>query len=147
MAEEVSFSFLPLFFLCSVIAPRLSQCSCHTREAWWRQRRVYFIVLFLLIAFIYSAVLRSREDSLHRHVILHEWLAFYSASFQYPPKWCTYSAGMAGATWNCCHLIFAFCVHHTAMHRCYTDVTPVLHRCYTGVTPMLHRCYTGLKNV
>ena len=31
--------------------------------------------------------------------------------FEYPPKWCTYSAGMAGATCNCCHL-GAFCVHH-----------------------------------
>ena len=35
--------------------------------------------------------------------------------FEYPPKWCTYSAGMAGATWNCCRL-GAFCVHHTTMH-------------------------------
>ena len=33
--------------------------------------------------------------------MLHEWLAFCSAFFEYPPKWCTYSAGMAGATWNC----------------------------------------------
>ena len=30
--------------------------------------------------------------------------SFYSAFFEYPPKWCTYSAGMAGATWNCSHL-------------------------------------------
>ena len=29
---------------------------------------------------------------------------FYSAFFEYQPKWCTYSAGMAGATWNCSHL-------------------------------------------
>ena len=28
---------------------------------------------------LYSAVLCSRADSLHLHVILHEWLAFYSA--------------------------------------------------------------------
>jgi len=28
--------------------------------------------------------------------------------FEYPPKWSTYSAGMAAATWNCCHL-GAFC--------------------------------------
>ena len=40
----------------------------------------------------------SRADSLRSHVILHEWLAFYCAFFEYPPKWCTYSAGMAGAT-------------------------------------------------
>ena len=28
---------------------------------------------------LYSAILHSRADSLHSHVILHEWLAFYSA--------------------------------------------------------------------
>ena len=32
----------------------------------------------LLIA-LYSAILRSRADSLRSHVIQHEWLAFYSA--------------------------------------------------------------------
>ena len=39
-------------------------------------------------------------DSLRSPVALHEWLAFYSAFFEYPPKWCTYSTGMAGATWT-----------------------------------------------
>ena len=53
---------------------------------------------------LYSAILRSRADSLRSHVILHVWLAFYSAFFKYPPKWCTYNAGMAGATWNCSRL-------------------------------------------
>ena len=57
---------------------------------------------------LYSAILRFRADSLRSHVILHEWIAFYSAFFEYPPKWCTYSAGMAGATWNCCHLLKAW---------------------------------------
>ena len=42
---------------------------------------------------LYSAILRSRADSLR---------SFYSAFFEYPPKWCTYSAGMAGATRICC---------------------------------------------
>ena len=27
--------------------------------------------------------------SLRLHVVLQEWLAFYSAFFEYPPKWCT----------------------------------------------------------
>ena len=63
-----------------------------------------------------STILRSRADSLCSHVTLHEWLAFYSAFFWTPPKWCTYSSGMAGATWNCCHL-GAFCVHRTPMHH------------------------------
>ena len=29
---------------------------------------------------------------------------FFFFFFEYPPKWCTYSAGMAGATSNCSHL-------------------------------------------
>ena len=32
---------------------------------------------------LYSAILRSRADSLRSHVILHEWTAFYSAFFVY----------------------------------------------------------------
>ena len=30
---------------------------------------------------LYSTILRSRADSLHSHVILHEWIAFYGAFF------------------------------------------------------------------
>ena len=30
--------------------------------------------------------------------------SFFSAFFEYPPKWCTDSAGMADATWNCSRL-------------------------------------------
>ena len=30
---------------------------------------------------LYSAILCSQADSLHSHVILHEWIAFYSAFF------------------------------------------------------------------
>ena len=40
---------------------------------------------------LYSAILRSRADSLRSHAILHEWMAFYSAFFEYLPKWCTYN--------------------------------------------------------
>ena len=48
-----------------------------------------------------SAILRYRADSLRSHVILHEWLySFLKRAFEYPPMWCTYSAGIAGATWN-----------------------------------------------
>ena len=56
---------------------------------------VYYYYYWSLL---YSTILRSWADSLHSHVILHEWTAFYSAffvCFEYPPKWCTYSAGMA----------------------------------------------------
>ena len=44
-------------------------------------------------------------------MILNKWIAFHSAFFEYPPKWCIYSAG-----W--CHMKLVssrrkFCVHHT----------------------------------
>ena len=37
--------------------------------------------------FCIAFILRSRADSLRSHVILHEWLAFHCAFFEYPPKW------------------------------------------------------------
>ena len=40
---------------------------CYIHFYWW-----WWLLL-------YSAILRSRADSLRSHVILHEWLAFYSA--------------------------------------------------------------------
>ena len=49
-------------------------------------------------------------------MVLREWLAFYSVFFECPPKWCAYSTGMAGATWNCCRRS-VLCVYHTTMHR------------------------------
>ena len=67
---------------------------------------------FLYICIV--LILCSSAGSLHLHLILHEWLnSFSSCVFKCPPKWCTYSysTGMAGATWNCCHLSM-FCVHH-----------------------------------
>ena len=36
------------------------------------------------------ALFSALEQTLCSHVILQEWLVFYSA-FEYPPKWCTYS--------------------------------------------------------
>ena len=64
----------------------------------------FYTALFSAFEQTHRAILRFRADSLRSHVILHEWLAFYSAFFKYSPKWCTFSACMAGATWNCCHL-------------------------------------------
>ena len=79
-----------------------SGCMNTVRRWWW----------WLLL---YSAILHSWADSLCSHVILHEWLAFYSAFLEYSLKWCTYSAAMTGATWNCC--LGLFCVHHATMHH------------------------------
>ena len=39
---------------------------------WWWWRWWWWLLL-------YSAILRSRADSLRLHVILHEWISFYSA--------------------------------------------------------------------
>ena len=48
---------------------------------------------------LYSAILRSLEQThCARMWFYMSDYSFYSAFFEYPPKWCTYSAGMAGAT-------------------------------------------------
>ena len=44
-------------------------------------------VYYYYWSLLYSAILCSRAGSLHSHVILHEWLAFYSVFFVYPPKY------------------------------------------------------------
>ena len=55
----------------------------------WRKDGSYYYYYWSLLYTIYSTILRSRADSLHSHVILHEWIAFHSTFFEYPPKWCT----------------------------------------------------------
>ena len=41
--------------------------------------------------------------------------SFLQRVFEYPPKWCTCNAGMAGATWNCflssLFFLFLYCFH------------------------------------
>ena len=57
---------------------------------------------------LYSAILRSLEQThcARMWFYMSDWLfiARFFFFFLYPPKWCTYSAGMAGATWNCSRL-------------------------------------------
>ena len=80
---------------------------------------------------LYSAVLTI--SALEQTHCAHMWFSIsdslFMVHFWNPPKWCTYSADMAGATWNCCHLS-AFCVHHTTTHHVTsckaTYVKPVL---------------------
>ena len=75
------------------------------------------MMLMMMIAFIQRY---SPLSSRHALACDSTWVTslFYSAFFlfKYPPKWCTYSAGIADATWICCRL-GAFCVHHTTMHH------------------------------
>ena len=64
-----------------------------------------FVCLFVCWSLLYSAILWSLADSLRSHVILYEWLAFYSAFLNIHRGGVrTCSADMAGATWNCCLL-------------------------------------------
>ena len=74
-----------------------------------------FHVAPVIVDRFYIALFSTLKHSLHLRVILHEWIGLYS-TFQYSPKWCAYSTGIADATWNCCHL-GAFCVHHTTLHH------------------------------
>ena len=56
------------------------------------QEQPIIIIIIIDRFYIALAILHSRADSLCSHVILHEWIAFYSTFLEYPPKWCTYSA-------------------------------------------------------
>ena len=90
-----------------VIPSKRFQCwsDCMTMV----RSRPFMAEHWLIDVRLYSAILRSLEQTHCARM----WFLFYSAFFEYPPKWC---AGMAGATWNCCRL-GAFCVHHTTMHH------------------------------
>ena len=72
----------------------------------------FYIVLFSIL-----------KHSLHSHVILHEWLAFYSAFFvcfvfNIHQSDILYSSGIAGCTWNCCRLGASLCTpyNHAPCH-------------------------------
>ena len=70
-------------------------------------------VLWWWSLFIYSTILHSRADSLHLCVLLHEWIAVYSAFFEYPLKWCTFSVA-----WLMPHESAAVSVHHVYHAPC-----------------------------
>ena len=72
----------------------------------------FYIALFAALEQTHSLA----YDSIWLTSFLFCFYIYIQCVFEYPPKWCTYSAGMAGATWNCSRL-GAFCVHHTAMHH------------------------------
>ena len=50
---------------------------------------------------LYSAILRSLEQIHCARIWFYMSDQLLIASFEYPPKWCTYSVDMARATWNC----------------------------------------------
>ena len=98
---------------CSLILSLENHCSLAgpAGTVWWR--------CWCCWSLLCSTILRFWADSLRLHVILHEWIAFYSTFLNIHQSGVlavSNSAGIAGATWNSCHLD-AFCVHHTTMHH------------------------------
>ena len=103
---------------------------------------------WLMIAYIalFSALL-SRLTALACGAT---WVtSFLERVFEYPPKWCTYSAGMAGATWNCsrfgvssvytiqpCHFM------HSHIRKVYACLTVTCHLHLTE-WPGSFTCYCG----
>ena len=64
-----------------------------------------FLTSYILIDDrLYSTILCSLEQTHCACMWFYMSDQLYSAFFEYPPKWCTYSDGMAGATWNCSRL-------------------------------------------
>ena len=73
---------------------------------WW----YHFDILIILIDWLMFAYIVLFSALLSRLTALacgSTWVTSFIAHFfflEYPPKWCTYSAGRAGATWNCSRL-------------------------------------------
>ena len=83
--------------------------------------------LFVCWSLLYSAILLSWADSLHLHVILHEWIAFYS-TFLIIHR----SGAFAALTWLVPHETAAISMHsmHTHMHApMLTHINTCTHSC------------------
>ena len=59
----------------------LQNLSTNSRLAALKLVLIHACELYYYWLLLYSTILHSRADSLHSHVILHEWIAFYSAFF------------------------------------------------------------------
>ena len=88
---------------------------------------------------LYSAIRRSRADSLRSHVILSAWVnSFYSAFVEYPPKRCTYRAGI----WLVPHETAAISAkvlctpyHHALCHFMQSHMHNEIHACFSCNLP------------
>ena len=86
-------------------------------QAWSGLRTVLF---WLMMAFIYSALLCSQANSLcFCCMILNEWLLLFIVCSEYPPKWCTYSA-------VCLVFLPGSWYFSTHYFTCYLEVTLVV---------------------
>ena len=65
-----------LSYWCPAIRVTVLLMSCNTCDC--PIDYYYYYYYYYYWSLLYSAILRSRADSLRSHVILHEWIAFYS---------------------------------------------------------------------
>ena len=84
----------------------------------------------------YSAVLRSRADSLRSHVILHEWIAFYSAFMNIHR-----SGVLTALAWLVPHETAAVSARSVYTMHYVTSCKRKVHACL-AVTCHLHFCQT-----
>ena len=108
-----------------------------------------FIHICCCCSLLYSAILHSQADLLHSHVIMHEWIAFYSVFLTI--HWSgVLTLTVAGATWNCCHL-GTFCApchfmqSHVRKVHAYLAVTGHLH--FLAKRPGSFTCYCSNMGV
>ena len=76
--------------------PPTPSCRMHDWHRVWMVWRIdFFIKKLAYLLLLYSTILCSQADSLHlSHAILK--CSFLLCVFEYPSKWCTYSAILAG---------------------------------------------------
>ena len=102
--------------------PFCSQHACIIWQWWW-------------LLLLHSAILCSWADSQHSHVILREWLAFYSVFLISTKVVCLQH-------WHgWCHMKLLpsqhkFCVHHTTMHHVTSCKATYVRSIYTDI----HEC-------
>ena len=86
--------FFNVYFLCFVVAVVLAFITgpavwaqtvftasglMHCLQQYEPPKQFFFLLSCCCWSLLYSAILRSRADSLRSHVVLHEWIAIYSA--------------------------------------------------------------------
>ena len=88
----------------------------------------------------------SWADSLCSHVILHEWLAFYSMFLEYPPKWCSYVLAWLVPHETAAILVQVLCTpyNHTPYHFMQSHICKV-YVCLAVTCRMTRICYVLMR--
>ena len=99
---EMSLSFFPCLHgptpTLKCILPLSLPAKSHPETYW---------LMITYTSYSYTALFSALLSRLTVLACGSTWVTSFIARFsffKYPPKWCTYNAGMAGATWNCSRL-------------------------------------------